>query len=95
MGVGGILAGATGPLLIGSLWKGATKTGAIASFLVGVISFGLGIVYFFVLKEVPFKNPFAVAGTCIIIAAVTMIVVSLFTKKLPQEHVDDMFGESA
>ena len=95
MGVGGILAGATGPLLIGSLWKGATKTGAIASFLVGVISFGLGIVYFFVLKEVPFKNPFAVAGTCIIIAAVTMIVVSLFTKKMPQEHVDDMFGESA
>jgi len=95
MGVGGILAGATGPLLIGSLWKGATKTGAIVSFLVGVISFGLGIVYFFVLKEVPFKNPFAVAGTCIIIAAVTMIVVSLFTKKLPQEHVDDMFGESA
>lgn len=95
MGVGGILAGATGPLLIGSLWKGATKTGAIASFLVGVISFGLGIVYCFVLKEVPFKNPFAVAGTCIIIAAVTMIVVSLFTKKLPQEHVDDMFGESA
>ena len=95
MGVGGILAGATGPLLIGSLWKGATKTGAIASFLVGVISFGLGIVYCFVLKEVPFKNPFAVAGTCIIIAAVTMIVVSLFTKKLPKEHVDDMFGESA
>jgi SSS family transporter len=95
MGVGGILAGATGPLLIGSLWKGATKTGAIASFLVGVISFGLGIVYCFVLKEVPFKNPFAVAGTCIIIAAVTMIVVSLFTEKLPQEHVDDMFGESA
>ena len=95
MGVGSILAGATGPLLIGSLWKGATKTGAIASFLVGVISFGLGIVYCFVLKEVPFKNPFAVAGTCIIIAAVTMIVVSLFTKKLPQEHVDDMFGESA
>ena len=95
MGVGGILAGATGPLLIGSLWKGATKTGAIASFLVGVISFGLGIVYCFVLKEVPFKNPFAVAGMCIIIAAVTMIVVSLFTKKLPQEHVDDMFGESA
>ena len=95
MGVGGILAGATGPLLIGSLWKGATKTGAIASFLVGVISFGVGIVYCFVLKEVPFKNPFAVAGTCIIIAAVTMIVVSLFTKKLPQEHVDDMFGESA
>ena len=95
MGVGGILAGATGPLLIGSLWKGATKTGAIASFLVGVISFGLGIVYCFVLKEVPFKNPFAVAGTCIIIAAVTMIVVSLFTKKMPQEHVDDMFGESA
>lgn len=95
MGVGGILAGATGPLLIGSLWKGATKTGAIASFLVGVISFGAGIVYCFVLKEVPFKNPFAVAGTCIIAAAVTMIVVSLFTKKLPQAHVDDMFGESA
>ena len=94
IGVGGILAGATGPLLVGSLWKGATKTGAIASFLVGVISFGVGIIYCFVLKDVPFKNPFAIAGTCIIAAAVTMIVVSLFTKKLPQAHVDDMFGES-
>ena len=95
MGVGGILAGATGPLLIGSLWRRATKTGAIASFLVGVISFAVGIVYCFVLKEVPFKNPFAVAGSCIIAAAITMVIVSLMTKPLPKQHVDDMFGESA
>ncbi len=95
MGVGGILSGATGPLLIGSLWKRATKAGAIASFLVGVIGFGISVIYCFVLKDVPYKNPFVIAGLCIIAAAITMVVVSLLTKRLPQSHVDDMFGESA
>ena len=95
MGVGGILSGATGPLLIGSLWRRATKSGAIASFLVGVIGFGASVIYCFVFKDVPYKNPFVIAGLSIIAAAVTMIVVSLLTKRLPQAHVDDMFGESA
>ncbi|MDA0237230.1 MAG: sodium:solute symporter family protein [Proteobacteria bacterium] len=95
IGVGGILSGATGPLLIGALWRRATKAGAIASFLVGVFGFGASIIYCYVLKDEPYKNPFSIAGLCIIAAAVTMIVVSLLTKRLPQAHVDDMFGKSA
>ena len=94
IGVGGILAGATGPLLIGSLWRRATKTGAIASFCVGVIGYAAGIIYCYVLRDPTFKNPFLVAGVCIIIAAVVMIVVSLLTKPMPKEHIDSMFGES-
>ena len=87
IGVGGIVSGAAGPLLIGSMWKRATKPGAISSFVVGV---GL---YAYLYTIAGWKNPFEVAGTCIITASIVMIVVSLVTKPLPQELIDQVFGE--
>jgi Na+/proline symporter len=85
IGVGGIVAGMTGPLFIGSLWKRATKTGAIVSFLTGVLLYAyLYLIY-------GWKNPFGVAGTCVIAASVVMVVVSLMTKPLPKEHLDRVF----
>lgn len=85
IGIGGIVSGATGPLLIGSLWRRATKAGAIASFLTGVLLYA----YLYVIYG--WKNPFGVAGTCVVAAAVVMVVVSLLTKPLPQEHLDRVF----
>ncbi len=85
IGIGGIVSGAAGPLVIGSLWRRATKAGAIASFLTGVLLYAyLYVVY-------GWKNPFGVAGTCVIAASVVMVVVSLLTKPLPQEHLDRVF----
>ncbi len=86
IGVGGIVSGAAGPLLIGSMWRRATKAGAIASFCTGV---GL---YFYLYVIHGWKNPFGVAGTCIITASVVMVVVSLFTKPLSRELLDQTFG---
>ena len=85
IGIGGIVSGAAGPLLIGSLWRRGTKAGAIASFLTGVILYAVLYVV------VGWKNPFGVAGTCVIAGSVVMVLVSLFTKPLPDEHLDRMF----
>ncbi len=86
IGVGGIVSGAAGPLLIGSLWRRATRAGAIASFLTGV---GL---YAALYVGVGWKNPFGVAGACVFAASVVMVVVSLLTKPLPQAHLDQIFN---
>jgi Na+/proline symporter len=89
IGVGGIVSGSAGPLLIGSMWKRATKAGAITSFVTGVGMYALLYV------GVGWKNPFGVAGTCIITASVVMVVVSLLTKPLPQELIDRVFGSES
>jgi Na+/proline symporter len=90
IGVGGILAGASGPLLVGSLWSRATKPAAIISFLVGVLGYGGSYLYLKFVKEIN-PNPFEVAGYSIIAASVVMVVVSLMTKPMPQEHLDRVF----
>jgi len=85
IGIGGIVSGAAGPLVIGSLWRRATKTGAIASFLTGVLLYA----YLYVIHG--WKNPFGVAGTSVIAASVVMVIVSLMTKPLPKEHLERVF----
>ena len=41
--------------------------------------------------EVYWKSPFGVAGTCVVAASVVMVVVSLLTKPLPDEHLERVF----
>ena len=92
IGVGGIVSGMAGPIMIGSLWRRATKTAAIASFVVGVV--GYAIIY------LPFtdplgvsENPFAAAGYSVLIASAVMLVVTPLTKPMPEEHLNSVFGE--
>ena len=73
------------------MWRRATKSGAIASFCTGVILYAILYLDIFV----GWKNPFGAAGTCIITASVVMVVVSLLTRPLPEEHVDQVFGPRA
>ncbi len=86
IGIGGIVSGAAGPLLIGSLWRRASRVGAIASFLTGVILYAVLYVI------VGWKNPFGVAGTCVIAGSVVMVLVSLLTSPLPKEHLERVFN---
>jgi len=72
------------------LWSRATKPGAITSFLVGVLGYGGSYLYLKFVKEIN-PNPFEVAGYSIIAASVVMVVVSLLTKPMPQEHLDRVF----
>jgi SSS family transporter len=92
IGIGGIVSGMAGPILIGSLWRRATKTAAITSFVVGVV--GYAVIY------LPFtdplgvsENPFAAAGYSVLIASVVMVIVTLFTKPMPEEFLNSIFGE--
>lgn len=88
IGVGGIMSGAAGPLLIGSMWRRATKSGAIASFLSGTMLYA----FFYLIHGWGEANPFGAAGVCVIVASVVMIVVSLLTKPMAEEKLDEIFN---
>lgn len=85
IGVGGIMSGAAGPLVIGSMWRRSSKTGAISSFLTGVISYATCWLV------IGWQNPFGAAGTCVILASIVMVVVSLCTKPMPEETLNRIF----
>jgi len=86
IGVGGIVSGAAGPLVIGLLWRRATRAGAIASFFTGVLLYaGLYVV-------VGWKNPFGVAGVCVLAGSATMIVVSLLSRPMDERYLQRIFG---
>ena len=85
IGLGGIMSGAAGPLLVGSLWRRATRPGAIASFLVGVLLYtSLWLIF-------DWQNPFGAAGTCVVVGSIVMVVVSLMTRPMPAEQLDRIF----
>lgn len=86
IGVGGIVSGAAGPLLIGSLWKRATRPAAIASFLTGVL------LYASFWLVIGWQNPFGVAGVCVTVASLVMVVVSLLTRPMDPELLDRIFN---
>jgi Na+/proline symporter len=99
VGVGGIVSGLAGPVLIGSLWRRATKPAAIASFLAGVVAYG--IFYLPLINPLGFApgeggegNPFGAAGIAVMIGAVVMAVTTPLTKPMPREHLDRVFGAS-
>lgn len=94
IGIGGIVSGMAGPILIGSLWRRATKTAAIVSFVVGVV--GYAVIYLPFLDPLSVEgNPFAAAGYSVMIASAVMVVATFLTKPMPKEFLDDLFGGDA
>ncbi|CAM4239587.1 Sodium/proline symporter [Lacicoccus alkaliphilus] len=75
IGIGGIMAATAGPILMGALWKKATRTGAIVSLLVG------NVVYWIVYLPIGigFTNPFGASGIAVMVSILVMFVVSLMT----------------
>jgi SSS family transporter len=86
IGVGGIVSGAAGPLMIGLLWKRATRAGAIASFVTGVV------LYTTLLVGIGWDNPFGAAGVCVMAASAVMVIVSLLTRPMDAEYLQRIFG---
>ncbi len=85
MGIGVMLSVFVIPILAGLYWKGATRSGAVWSMVVGLISsFVFGYLGRFV-----FKLPFHFSFIPFIIALVVMIVVSLMTKPTSSEVIRD------
>ncbi len=108
IGVGGMMAATAAPMFLGVLWQGSSRVGALTGFFVGGVTFlvlhgvGFGPTWLgtgSTLQPIAEwlgtqkANPFACAtigGGCSI---ASMYVVSLYTKKPTQEHLNRIFGD--
>lgn len=73
IGIGGIVSATAGPLVVGALWKKATKTGAILSMLAGTITYW----FIYLPFGLDFKNPFGAAGLGVLVGIVVMVLHTL------------------
>ena len=106
IGIGGMMAAFSGPLIIGALWRGVTRRGAYAGLISGMGTFI--ILHAQLLDPLWFEdssvvqnitgwlikqgpNPFACTFLGEIVSVFTTILVSKFSAKLPREHLDQMF----
>jgi len=106
IGTGGMMAAFAGPLVMGALWRGVTKTGAYAGLVSGMTTFIIlhsGIldpawfagsplfgVVTWLQGESP--NPFSCSAMGEIVSVTTTWAVSRLTKPLDEHHVVGMFG---
>ncbi|TFB14205.1 hypothetical protein E3U55_14240 [Filobacillus milosensis] len=84
IGIGGIVSATAGPLVVGALWKRATRTGAIVSLLAGTISYW--VIYLPIGFDV--SNPFAAAGSGVLIGMITMFIFTIVTTKKNENNVE-------
>jgi Na+/proline symporter len=104
IGVGGFVAALMGPLVIGSVWFGVTRKGALAGFWAGAVTFILirgEIVSGLWLVGTRFEdfgrwfafyatNPYSAATFGAIASVIVTVAVSRFTAPLPSEHLRRM-----
>ena len=105
IGNGGMMAAFAGPLVVGALWRGVTRTGAYAGFISGFVTFLVlhtqmidpawfepGITHDVVAwlhAEGP--SPFSCATLGELMSVACTYVVSKLTQPLPESHVKALF----
>ncbi len=107
IGNGGLMAAFAGPLVMGALWRGVTRTGAYAGLASGFFTFlilhtqsldpswfGNSGIAFDIASWLHGEgpNPFSCAAIGEAVSILTTFIVSKRTQPLPQEHVDDIFS---
>lgn len=75
IGIGGIVSATAGPLVVGALWKRATKPAAIASLLLGTFTYWIVYLPF----GFNFSNPFGAAGIGVLVSMAVMVGFTLLT----------------
>lgn len=109
IGSGGMMAAFAGPLVMGALWRGVTKSGAYAGLASGMAAFlilhsaildptwftwpWLRSAVEWLVGEAP--NPFSCAALGEVVSVAVTWSVSKLTTPLPQEHLDDLFSYGA
>ena len=105
MGLGGMMAALAGPLVLGSLWRGVTRAGAIGGFAAGAASFivlhaGLlpdGVIATRELQSAldwlraQAPNPYACTVLGELTGCTITALVSLATQPLPESHLAVLF----
>ena len=106
IGIGAMMAALAGPLVLGVLWPGVTRSGALAGFLAGAATFvflKLGVIEHFWGDAIEpamqwlsnqQSNPFSCAALGEIVSVAATVIVSYFTPKLSDEHLTRIFGNS-
>ena len=107
IGNGGLMAAFAGPLVMGALWRGVTRTGAYAGLASRFFTFlilhtqsldpswfGNSGIAFDIASWLHGEgpNPFSCAAIGEAVSILTTFIVSKRTQPLPQEHVDDIFS---
>ncbi len=108
IGVGGMMAALSGPLIIGALWQGVTRAGAYAGLIGGITTFVIlhaqlidpnwfGPGFFFdaatwLYGEGP--NPYSCAVMGEIVSVSLTFIVSKLTQPLPDDHLKALFQGS-
>ncbi len=107
IGVGGFVAALMGPLVLGSMWLGATRSGALSGFWAGAVTFILirgQIVDGRWLAGTALEdagnwfafystNPYSAATFGAAVSVIVTVVVSRFTAPLPKQHLARLRGE--
>lgn len=109
VGLGGLMAALVGPLILGVFWRGVTPSGALWGFVSGAVGFmalqqgwlpegsaeggALAQVLFWLHGQA--DNPFACTTVAEALCVAVTLGVSLVTKRLPEEHLDDIFAPEA
>lgn len=107
IGTGGLMAAFAGPLVMGALWRGVTRTGAYAGLAGGFITFVVLHGQFLepgwfgtsgVLSDLVSwiheegPNPFSCAAMGEAVSISVTFLVSRCTRSLPEDHVREMFS---
>lgn len=88
IGIGGIVSATGGPLVIGALWKRATKSAAAASLIAGTVTYWVVYLPF----GFNFSNPFGAAGIGVLVSMAVMYVYTVATTK---PHAQDVSSKTA
>ena len=104
IGVGGFVAALMGPLVVGSVWFGVTRAGAIAGFWAGAVTFILirgeiiSGLWLTGTRLEPFgrwfafyaTNPYSAATFGAMASVLVTLIVSRFSEPLPRQHLATM-----
>ena len=95
IGLGAFVAGVIPPMIVSCLWRGVTKTAAIAASITGLSIHMISYFVFGVYLEIPIcLVPWFGCGIGLIVSFILTFAVSAFTEPPPKEYLDKLFAKN-
>lgn len=107
VGIGGFISALAGPLVLGSVWRGVTRAGALSGFWTGAVLFvlihgevvsgawlaGTSLAGFGRWFDFNATSPYSAAALAGLTAVLATALVSRVTEALPKPHLDQVLGQ--